>query len=171
MSDTQCIDGRTYDSRDGEVEVWGGCRAEFLPRWNDGTDPGAGGTIRCESTNNRARTCDVPWRGASRVVRQLSGTPCTQGYSWESSNGRITVMRGCRAEFASGGSSWPNNARSVTCSSDNGQRTSCHWPPGQGQPRVLQQLSREPCIEGRSWGMESHNTIWVSRGCRARFGD
>ena len=171
LSDTRCIEGRNWNSRDGEVTVWGGCRAEFTSRWDDDSEPGYDRTVRCESTNSRARTCDVPWRGASQVVRQLSDTPCTQGYSWESSNGRVTVMRGCRAEFGPGGSNWPGHERVVTCSSDNGRYTTCHWPPGQGRPRLRQQLSREACVEGRSWGMQSHNTIWVSRGCRAVFGD
>lgn len=171
MSDTRCIEGQNWSSRGGEITVWGGCRAEFSSRWVDDTDPDYDQTIRCESTNNRSRTCDVPWRGATRVVRQLSGTACTQGYSWESRNGQVTVMRGCRAEFGPAGSNWPGHGRTVTCSSDNQRYTTCHWPPGQGEPRLIQQLSREPCTQGRSWGMRSHNTIWVSQGCRAVFGD
>jgi hypothetical protein len=170
-SDTPCIEGRNWTSQGTQVTVWGGCRAVFSPRWQGGGHPGYDQTVRCESTNNRSRTCDLPWRGATRVVRQLSDTRCTQGYSWEASNGQVTVTRGCRAEFGPGGSDWPGHARRVTCSSDEGRYTRCHWPPGQGEPRLVRQLSRDACIEGRSWGMESHNTIWVSQGCRAEFGD
>ena len=171
LSDTRCIEGENWNWREGEVVVWGGCRAEFRARWDDDARPDYDQTVRCESTNNRSRTCELPWHGASRVVRQLSDTPCTQGYSWESSSGRVTVMRGCRAEFGPDGSDWPGRERVVTCSSDNGRYTTCHWPPGQGEPRLRQQLSREACIQGRSWGMLSHNTIWVNHGCRALFGD
>ena len=34
---------------------------------------------------------------------------------------------------------------------------------------LIEQLSRTPCIEGRSWGWEG-NQIWVDQGCRGRFG-
>lgn len=170
-SDTPCIEGRNWSSREGQVTVWGGCRAEFSARWDDDTETGYEGTVRCESTHSRATTCQLPWRGATQVVRQLSDTPCTQGYSWEATNGQVTVMRGCRAEFGPGGSNWPGHGRVVTCSSDNGRYTTCHWPPGHGEPRLQRQLSDESCVRGRTWGMQGQNTIWVNRGCRAVFGD
>ena len=34
--------------------------------------------------------------------------------------------------------------------------------------QIVRQLSRDPCVEGRSWGM-TQNSVWVSRGCRAEF--
>ena len=170
-SETPCVEGRNWSSREGQVTVWGGCRAEFIGRWDDDTSTGYDQTVRCESTNSRARTCDLPWRGATQVVRQLSDTACTQGYSWEATNGRVTVMRGCRAEFGPAGSEWPGHGRVVTCSSDNGRYTTCHWPPGYGEPRLQRQLSREACTRDRTWGMQGQNTIWVNQGCRAVFGD
>jgi len=33
----------------------------------------------------------------------------------------------------------------------------------------VQQLSGRACVEGRSWGY-SNGSLWVSGGCRARFG-
>ena len=46
--------------------------------------PSPGGTIRCESTGSRSRTCPTPWRGDSRLSRQLSSTPCQEGGNWRS---------------------------------------------------------------------------------------
>lgn len=183
LSDTACIPGRSWNSRSGEVTVWGGCRGEFAPAWsspNPGPGMEHGQAIRCESTNNRTRTCPTPWRGSSRLLRQLSESRCIEGRSWNSHGGQVTVWGGCRGEFGPGrGSTWDapprggNGGRgySVTCVSDRGRYTTCHWAPGQGQPRLLRQLSREPCIAGRSWGMVDHNTLWVDHGCRARFGN
>ncbi|HHA2571419.1 TPA: DUF3011 domain-containing protein, partial [Stenotrophomonas maltophilia] len=39
----------------------------------------------------------------------------------------------------------------------------------QGRPVLQQQLSGSVCQEGRSWGY-SRGQVWVSNGCRARFG-
>ena len=39
----------------------------------------------------------------------------------------------------------------------------------QGRPVLVQQLSGSACVEGRSWGYRN-GTLWVSNGCRARFG-
>jgi urease accessory protein UreE len=37
-----------------------------------------------------------------------------------------------------------------------------------GGVRLARQLSREPCIEGVSWGFDREG-IWVDKGCRAEF--
>jgi hypothetical protein len=37
-----------------------------------------------------------------------------------------------------------------------------------GDVRLVNQLSRSACVEGRSWGFDRRG-IWVSRGCRAEF--
>jgi hypothetical protein len=80
-------------------------------------DPPQGGTVRCESLNNKAQT----------------------GYS-------------------------------TTCASVDNRRVTCAWPPSYGTPRLLEQLSRQPCIAGQTWGVQSPTAIWVSQGCRGRFG-
>ena len=33
---------------------------------------------------------------------------------------------------------------------------------------MRRQISRDSCIEGRSWGV-TRDRVWVSRGCRAEF--
>ncbi|GAB3062296.1 hypothetical protein GCM10027214_29610 [Stenotrophomonas tumulicola] len=141
--------------------------------WN-GNGNGNDRTIRCESQNNRERVCNTGWRNA-RLVRQISGSPCVEGRSWGARNGTVWVNSGCRAEFAEGrgqgGGNWGggNNNYSVTCSSNDKRRNTCAWNARQGRPVVIQQLSGSACREGQSWGY-SNGSLWVSNGCRARFG-
>lgn len=176
LSRTQCIEGRNWSSRSGQVTVWAGCRAEFVA--GDFAHPGGGDVIACQSKDNDSRRCPTPWRGRSQLVRQLSKTTCTEGRNWSSQEGLIVVWSGCRAEFAPagggwGGGGWNGGDRdyTVTCSSENGRYTTCNWPPGQGQPRLIQQLSNQACVQGRTWGMAGRNRIWVNSGCRGRFGN
>ena len=101
--------GERRGSRNGSIWVTNGCRAEFVEArggWGGGNGGGWGGnngrpgeTIRCESQNNRERSCPVGWRNA-RLVRQLSGSPCDEGRTWGVRNGAVWVSGGCRAEFA-----------------------------------------------------------------------
>jgi len=168
ISNTACVEGRNWGSEDGQITVWSGCRGEFAR----GRGGGQTGAIRCESIDNRAATCRTPWRGSSQVVRQISDTRCREGGNWNSGNGQITVWSGCRAEFGPAGGGWGGNGGyTVSCASQNGRYTTCNWPPGQGRPRLLQQLSGQACIEGRTWGMAGDNRIWVNGGCRGRFGN
>ncbi|PNS09340.1 DUF3011 domain-containing protein [Solilutibacter silvestris] len=135
---------------------------------NGGVGPGPGpGTqaIRCESQGNRTQTCPTPWQGQSRLVRQLSSNDCRRGYSWDSRNGQVWVNHGCRGEFARFASNY-----SVTCSSHGSRPTTCAWDRNQGMPYLQQQLSNSPCMQGRNWGYNARQGLWVSGGCRARFG-
>lgn len=61
------------------------------------------------------------------------------------------------------------SAQTFNCSS-NGQRQECQIP-GHGNPndlRLVRQLSRNPCVEGRTWGRHG-NRVWVDQGCSADF--
>lgn len=71
---------------------------------------------------------------------------------------------------------WPAQARSndrprdgdiVRCESNDGRSRQCH-ADARGGARLLRQLSRSPCIEGRTWGV-LRDGIWVSNGCRGEF--
>jgi hypothetical protein len=55
----------------------------------------------------------------------------------------------------------------LRCESTNGRRQECRF---EGTPTVQlsQQLSRDECIKGETWGVE-RNIVWVDRGCRADF--
>ncbi|GAA4853188.1 DUF3011 domain-containing protein [Luteimonas vadosa] len=174
LSGSPCIEGRSWQSRDGHIYVSGGCRGEFQ-RDAQVQPPIAGGNVRCESVDNRARSCQVPWRGRTRLVRQLSSSPCIEGRTWESRRGQVHVDQGCRGEFAAvaGGLPGPGpglpSGYSVACDSYKGASTTCDWDRAFGQPRLIQQLSDAPCIEGRSWGYDLQIGLWVTDGCRGRF--
>lgn len=202
--------------------------------------PGPANSIRCESNDGRSRTCNTPWQGHSRLLKQLSSARCTQGSTWFTSAGRVTVSDGCRAEFGPGlgaggqqavtvqceskdgryrtcgsglsgrielqrqlsearcivnsnyglrgGSVWVDRGcrgvflvhrrgnlpdggdYSVTCSSNKGRYTTCAWDARRGTPRLIQQLSKDACRAGYSWGYSERTGLWVNHGCRARFG-
>ncbi len=145
--------------------------------WNGGNggNGGSNATLRCESQNNRERVCNTGWRSA-RLVRQISGSACVEGRTWGTRNGTLWVSGGCRGEFAEdrGHGGWGGNAGrdrsySVTCSSSDKRRSTCAWDGRQGRPVLVQQLSGSACAEGRSWGY-GNGSLWVSNGCRARFG-
>ena len=165
LSGSSCVEGQTWQSQQGQVYVGGGCRAEFAAAPT--APPPDLGRIRCESKDSRPRTCATPWRGMSRIARQLSSVRCVEGQSWRSDRGQVWVSQGCRAEFmAAGAGAGPY---SVTCTSTHGLvPTRCAWDHSRGQPRLLQQLSGR-CIDGLTWGDNGHD-VWVSGGCSARFG-
>jgi hypothetical protein len=97
--------------------------------------------------------------------------------AWKARPGAVWVNRGCRGEFAeargNSGGNWGgpggNSNYSVTCSSNDKRQQTCAWDDRQGRPALVQQLSGTACVEGRSWGY-SNGSLWVSGGCRARFG-
>ena len=172
LSGAPCDEGRSWQSQQGQVYVGNGCRAEFAaaaPTPLPG--PGVGQSVRCESVDGQARICRVPWSGASRLSRQLSSQPCIEGQTWQSQQGQVYVGRGCRAEFVAAAQVQPPRppAGSVVCTSTNNRPSGCPWPPNSGTPRLLQQLSSQPCVKGRTWGFTG-SAIWVSQGCSGRFG-
>ena len=190
LSNAQCIEGRTWGSNNGAVWVSNGCRAEFTAGrggWAN-NNFGNSGSIRCESNDNRQRSCNTGWRDAE-LVRQLSKSQCIEGRTWGSNNGTVWVSNGCRGEFVAGnGRNWNRgrgnhngygnngygnngyygNDTLVTCSSDDNRQRSCNWNQ-RGRPVLVEQLSNTRCVEGRNWGY-SGNQLWVNGGCRARFG-
>lgn len=58
----------------------------------------------------------------------------------------------------------------VRCESHNNTRETCRVDARNRLVAVNQQLSDNPCVMGRSWGVSSdRNEIWVDDGCRAEF--
>lgn len=169
VSQTRCVEGQNWGSRDGMVWVDRGCKGRFV----QGNSSGSGGTVRCESQNGRRRECNTGFRGNAVLSRQLSNARCVEGQTWGQGRGSVWVDGGCRAEFTEGRGGWNpgqgNNNYSVTCSSSNGRRSTCAWNSRYGRPVLIEQLSSSPCREGVTWGYAG-NQIWVDRGCRARFG-
>ena len=181
VSTSACVEGRSWSSDNGLITVWSGCRGEFEPE-AQGRPPFGGGdndSIRCESDGNRERSCRTPWRGGSRLSRQLSKAACVQGETWHSQNGQITVNNGCRGEFVAGRyqSRSPRNnpgtnrgnGYNVICESTAKNPQSCAWDNRRGSPYVERQISTTRCTENGTWWYDG-NAIWVKNGCRAVFG-
>jgi hypothetical protein len=128
-------------------------------------------TISCSSDDGHRRYCPADTRGGVRILKQRSGSPCNQGYSWGFDRGGVWVDRGCRADFAIDSYQYrgpaSNSAGTISCSSDDGRR---HYCPAdsRGRVRLAQQRSESPCREGYSWGSDDRG-VWVDHGCRADF--
>ena len=56
----------------------------------------------------------------------------------------------------------------VTCESSSGQTRNCPINGSYNKVYLRTQLSRAPCHQGSSWGVED-SYVWVSNGCRANF--
>lgn len=180
LSAADCIEGRTWGQRRGLIWVDRGCRGRFREgRWAGSPDWQAPPrSVVCESREGKRRRCPLPFAGPVRLAEQLSNADCIEGRTWSQSPGEVWVTRGCRAVFVEimgrgRGADFglPGSAAdrpAVTCASEDERRRSCAWNPRLGPPYLLEQLSRAPCVEGRSWGWEG-DRIWVDRGCRGRF--
>lgn len=178
----RCRQGSTwgYDARG--IWVARGCAAEFevgpIASASNQNYNGNNNTsvITCSSANGLRNYCVADTQTGIRLRRQLSSAPCQEGSTWGYDARGIWVDRGCRAEFEVAGNAAPNNGRygdnyntssTITCASDNGQRTYCTADTRSGV-RILRQLSGSPCEEGSTWGYDSRG-VWVDRGCRAEF--
>jgi hypothetical protein len=182
ISQSACIEGRTWGQNRGRLWVDEGCRGRFREddRWGGGGYPGGAsqqGSITCESREGRLRRCPNDFRNEVDLIEQFSNAPCIRGQTWDARPGEVTVTRGCRARFAEvrgrpgGGRPIGGNQQggySVTCSSEDDRLRTCTWS-NRGRPVLIEQLSRSSCVEGRTWGYDQRG-LWVDRGCRARFG-
>jgi hypothetical protein len=129
-------------------------------------------TLSCSSDDGHRHYCPADTRGGVRLLKQRSGSPCNQGYSWGFDRGGVWVDRGCRADFAVDSYQYrgpaPGSVGTMTCSSDDGKRHFCNLDSGGGRVQLQNQRSGSPCTEGYSWGSDS-SVIWVDHGCRADF--
>jgi len=127
-------------------------------------------TFHCESRRRHGYwECRTPFRDRARLIRQTSRSACIEGRTWGSRFGLVWVTNGCAGDFAPravGG----GVAYTVTCGSVDDQFRACAWRPQYGFPQLIEQISRSPCVEGRSWGYDRVRGLWVNRGCEARFG-
>ena len=129
-------------------------------------------TMRCESRNYGHNFCASDGRVVSAsVLRQRSSAPCILGRTWGWRGNGIWVSDGCEAEFAVQSSTPnrppPSNAGHVVCESHEYRYNFCAL----GRVRsaqLVQQRSRAPCIQGRTWGW-TRDGIWVDQGCEGVF--
>ena len=111
-SQSACIQGQTWGWDRRGIWVDRGCRADFVLgnrrpgngyRPGPGYGPGQGGPARqvvtCSSDDGKRHWCGNSTNGRVRLVRQISGSPCREGYSWGTQPGSVWVDKGCRADF------------------------------------------------------------------------
>lgn len=108
LSQSPCVEGRTWGQSRNGVWVNGGCRARFGEFYGGGGDghwgPGTGYTTVCESRDNRRNRCDWDWnRGTPFLQQQLSHAPCVRNRSWgyDTRRQELWVDQGCRGRFGS----------------------------------------------------------------------
>ncbi len=176
ISDSPCIEGRSWGNRNGSIWVSNGCRADFYVdgRYGSGNGYGYNQTVRCESRDGRYNRCALPTRGRVVLSRRISSSPCIEGRSWGTDRNSVWVAQGCRADFSviqmQGGWNYPEygiGGRIFRCESQDGRYQECEANTRSGV-QLIRQLSNAPCIEGRSWGY-GRRGIWVAQGCRAEF--
>ena len=179
-SGSVCTEGYSWGADGRGIWVDHGCRADFVVQ--NGSNPGYGGTgriVSCSSDDGGRHHCDAITQSGVEMVRQRSGSPCTEGYSWGADDRGIWVDHGCRADFSLPGVAPPNpipdrgsnwnqsGGRTLTCSSEDGHRHYCNADSRAGV-QMVHQLSGSACTEGYSWGSDDRG-VWVDHGCRADF--
>jgi hypothetical protein len=165
LSDTACIEGKSWGTRNGMVWVSGGCRGDFGFAGNS-----VGTSLICESKNSIKHTCRADVRSGVMLTRQMSDNACVRGRSWGTNREGIWVDKGCRAEFTisdRGSINQSANARVVRCESQNNGRTNCSADTSYGV-HLARQLSKSSCNVGHDWGY-NQSGVWVDHGCRADF--
>ena len=144
--------------------------------------PAMGQTLTCSSDDGKRHYCSANTQRGVSMVRQRSGSPCTQGSTWGYDRRGVWVDRGCRADFVlsanngrpgygsgfrPGGNGYNGGGQTLTCSSDDGKRHYCSANTARGV-QMTNQRSGSPCRQGYSWGYDRRG-VWVDRGCRADF--
>jgi Protein of unknown function (DUF3011) len=129
-------------------------------------------SVICSSNSQRYQECRTPFRGRARLIENISKTRCIEGSNWGSRSGMVWVNQGCRARFSDsgngwGGNSWGGNSQPIRCESREGRYQECR-KPYRGTVYLSRQLSKQSCVEGRTWGQD-RDRIWVNGGCRAEF--
>jgi hypothetical protein len=184
LSSAGCSKGYSWGTSSNNIWVSRGCRARFSYRSRSGQSSSGGGSrngqITCESRGNDRKECYVANLDPSSVTMDelLSETTCIRGRNWDAQGNNIWVSGGCRARFgyvtrsggSGGNSGGSGSAGTITCESRNDARKECYvanLDPSSVTMDAL--LSETLCIKGRTWDAQGNN-IWVSGGCRARFG-
>lgn len=162
-----------------------------VAQYGGGWRPGPGWDrdieVRCESNDYRYNFCQVDTGRGSQVVvsKGVSKTYCEEGRNWGWNRAGIWVDGGCGAVFRvqrrwdnghgngndNGWRPGPNwdQAIAVRCESQGYGYNMCQVDTGRGgNVRIRRQISKTPCVEGRSWGWNRAG-VWVDQGCAAEF--
>ncbi|WP_433969947.1 DUF3011 domain-containing protein [Tunturiibacter gelidiferens] len=97
ISGSPCIQDETWGVDPRGLWVDRGCRADFIVR--SGPPPPPPITVTCSSNNGDRNWCDIGPRTEVRLIRQISGSPCVRGQTWNIDNRGLWVDQGCRADF------------------------------------------------------------------------
>ena len=136
-------------------------------------DVGNAGTttrLTCESRGNARKDCPIPAGARTRLLRQLSDSPCRPNDTYGQGPGYLWVSGGCRAEFevvmpGSGGS--PGGTTRITCESLVSGRKECAIPAG-SEVRLVSEVGIFHCRPNDTYGIKP-GYVWVERGCRGVF--
>lgn len=103
LSDSKCVEGRSWGQNKNMIWVSQGCRADFQHRVgnNNGNWGNQGGySVTCSSFNGKYKTC--AWdrnRGTPRLIERIAGR-CTERQDWGYDKNRgIWVANNCSARF------------------------------------------------------------------------
>ncbi|MGO1069071.1 DUF3011 domain-containing protein [Lysobacter sp. CA199] len=169
-----CVEGTSWGADRGGVWVSQGCSADFVfGKGGSGADSTRGTrVIKCESRGGRWSHCPAKTDAGVALAQQLSKQPCLRNQSWGADASGVWVSGGCRGEFRLlGVEAQPEPVAApstvLRCESLDRRARRCDSETGAGV-RMVKQLSRSECIEGRSWGYDAHG-VWVENGCRAEF--
>jgi len=103
ISGSACIRDNTWGVDRRGLWVDRGCRAEFVVARGGPPPPppgpGPGAIVTCSSNDGGRRWCDIGPSRDVRLVRQISGSPCVRGSTWDVDRRGLWVDRGCRADF------------------------------------------------------------------------
>jgi hypothetical protein len=172
ISNTRCIEHRTWGVTTQGIWVDKGCAGEFEVGMGAASpSPPEEQVVRCESLRNQRRDCPIHTRQATVTLRrQLSTAACLHNQTWGYDNRGIWVTNGCRGEFLVARravSDLPFHDALVVCRSLDGTYVRC---PANTQRSVLlqRQLSQRPCRQNQTWGFDTQG-IWVTQGCEAEF--
>lgn len=175
VSDSACIEGKTWGYSRNGIWVTAGCRADFATGYGGRRDAQARDTLRCESSDGRWHLCPLKAPGEVELVQQLSRSSCIRDMSWGRDKRGVWVAQGCRGEFRVAGgvrdpaedSGYGRGPDFLRCESKGGNERRCPIQVGEGV-KMVKQLSHSACIQNQSWGWDEEG-VWVRSGCRAEF--
>ncbi len=184
LSNGRCRKGATWGNTDSFIWANNGCKGEFEVTYQGDPTPPTPSTrkISCGTSSNAQVQCNIGNDASSvRLIRDLSGNQCRQGYNWGRTGRVIWVNRMCRGEFevTYGGGPIPKptptpapapvqNTRVISCGNASGSAMSCNAFGSVATVRLQRDRSAGRCNQSESWGLDDES-IWVARGCYGEF--
>lgn len=104
ISESRCVEGKSWGQRNDHVWVDRGCRGRFEVTRSGGAGGGGGTgfghrTIDCRSDAGRRNECSLGHGYVALLVQDLSNGRCRRDATWGTRNGAVWVSNGCSARF------------------------------------------------------------------------